>query len=249
MIRIWHQSVNELEHVGNYRKALQSHAAAVLPPTVVLDVRGLTSGTYGGLSPSEALGNAVTYHRCLSQVIDLAVEAEAAGFDAFVIGSFSEPFLREIRTAVDIPVISLTEAALLTACSLGTYSGLIANYPNVQRMVEASVDKHRLNARVLEVACLDPPVDEFEMSAAYDHPEPLVASFRATAERLVAAGADVIIPAEGVLARLITGAGLDRVRNVPVLDVFAVAWANAMTMVELRRTTGLSVGRAWSYRR
>ncbi|WP_417426785.1 aspartate/glutamate racemase family protein [Hoeflea sp.] len=249
MIRLWHQSVNELDQVENYRRALSEHAAKVLPDSVSVEVRGLSTGTYAGLSPSEALGNAVTYHRCLSQVIDLAIEAEKTGFDAFVMGSFSEPFLREMRTAVDIPVISMTEAALLTACSLGTYSGLIANYPNVQWMVKSSVDKHRLNARVLEVACLEPPVDEFEMSAAYDDPTGLVGNFRAAAKRLVAAGADVIIPAEGVMARLITGTGLNRVDGAPVLDVFAIAWAHAMTMVELQRSTGLSVGRAWTYRR
>ncbi|MBS7701354.1 MULTISPECIES: aspartate/glutamate racemase family protein [unclassified Chelatococcus] len=248
MTRIWHQSVNELDHISAYRAAISQHAANVLPMDVTVTVNGLASGTYGGKSPTEALGNSATYHRALSQIVDLAVEAERQGFDAFVIGSFSEPFLREARTAVDIPVVSMTEAALTTSCSLGRFAGLISNAPNVQWMARSSVEKHALASRVIEVASLEPPVDEFELASAYGNPQAIVANFRATAERLVAKGADVIVPAEGVLARLITGAGLSSVAGAPVLDVFAVAWRQAMMMADLWRTTDLRPGRAWTYR-
>ena len=249
MTRIWHQSVNELDHLTAYRDALTAHAAAVLPGDVSVEVRGLATGTYGGESPTAALGNAVSYHRALSQLIDLAIAAEAEGYDAFVIGSFSEPFLRELRTAVDIPVVSMTEAALLTACSLGRWVGLISNAPAVQWMAQSSVDKHHLGARVLAVTSLDPLVDEFGLAAAFAEPGAVVDNFTAVARRLIAGGADVIIPAEGVLARLISQAGLNRIGEAPVLDVFAVAWTQALMLARLWQTTGLRVGREWSYRR
>lgn len=248
-IRIWHQSMNELDHLTAYRDALQAQAAAILPAEVTVDVRGLATGTYGGASPTEALGNAVSYHRALSQVIDLAIAAEADGYDAFVIGSFSEPFLREIRTGVDIPVVSMTEAALLTACTLGRNIALISNAPNVQWLAQKSVDAHHLEARVLAVTSLDPPVDEFGLADAYADPAPVVENFEAVARRLIAQGADVVIPAEGVLARLLSEAGLTRIGEAPVLDVFATAWMQAVMLVGLWRTTNLRVGREWSYRR
>lgn len=249
MTRIWHQSANELEHLTVYKQALEAQAASILPADVRLAVNGVATGTYGGASPTAALGNAVLYHRALAQFIDLAIAAESDGYDAFVIGSFSEPFLREIRTAVDIPVISLTEASLLTACTLGRYVGLISNAPNVQWLTRMSVDKHHLDARVLDVVSLDPPVDEYELAAAYDDPGPLMDNFTATARRLIARGADVIIPAEGVLARLLTQAGLTRIDEAPVVDVFAVAWTQALMQIRLWQTTGLRVGREWAYRR
>lgn len=249
MTRLWHQSVNELDQISPYRDAMVRHAAQVLPAHVTVAVNGLASGTYCGQPPTAALGNAATYHRTLSQIIELAVRAEGEGYDAFVIGSFSEPFLRETRTAVDIPVVSMTEAALLTSCSLGRYMGLIANAPNVQWMGRTSVERHALQSRVIDVVSLDPPVDEFELAQAYERPDQIVANFRAAAERLVARGADVIIPAEGVLARLIGGAGLRNVAGAPVVDVFAMAWNQALMLADLWRTTGLRAGRAWTYRR
>ncbi|WP_245311474.1 aspartate/glutamate racemase family protein, partial [Bradyrhizobium pachyrhizi] len=158
--RIWHQSVNELDHLEVYKRALEAHAAEILGDDAEVVVHGLPSGSYAGASATAVLGNAFAYHRILSRVIDNAIAAERQGYDAFVIGSFSEPFLREIRSAVDIPVASLTESGLLVGCSLGSYVALISNAPAVQWMTKVAVDKHKLAARVLEVAAMDPPLDE-----------------------------------------------------------------------------------------
>jgi allantoin racemase len=163
-----------------------------------------------------------------------------------VIGSFSEPFLREIRSAVDIPVASLTESALLVGCSLGKYLALISNAPAVQWMTKTAVDKHGLGARVLDVVSLDP---EPALAAAYADPAPVIASFTSAAERLVARGADLIIPAEGVLAELLVRHGLREVSGAPVIDVFAVMWTFAMMQIQLWSKTGLRVGRSWHFRR
>jgi allantoin racemase len=37
------------------------------------------------------LGNVYAYHRILGGMVENTIEAERQGFDAFVIGSFSEP--------------------------------------------------------------------------------------------------------------------------------------------------------------
>jgi allantoin racemase len=155
-LKIWHQSVNELTRIAAYKRGIEAHAAAFLGPEVELHVQGMPEGTYGALSPSDALGNAYLYHRVLAPIVEQAVEAERQGYDAFVMGSFSEPYLREMRTAVDIPVVSLTEAALLMGCSLGTRIGLISNAPNVAYMTRLSVAKHHLEARVVDVTLADP---------------------------------------------------------------------------------------------
>lgn len=249
MVRIWHQSVNELEHLGVYREALEAHAAEVLGSEAEVVVHGMPTGTYGGVSPTALLGNAYAYHRVLGRIVDNAVAAEREGYDAFVIGSFSEPYLREMRAAVDVPVASLTEAGILVGCSLGRYVGLVSNAPAVQWMTRTAVDKHGLGARVLDVVSLDPALDEPALAEAYRDPAPVVANFTAAAERLVARGADVIIPAEGVLAELLCRHGLREVGGASVMDVFGVAWAYALMQARLFRTTGLRVGRAWHHRR
>src|SRR5262245_30274063 len=110
-VRLWHQSVNELDQLAVYRHRLTEHAKDVLGRDAEVDVRGLPSGTYGGLSATGALGNAFVYHRLLDHVASNAIEAERKGYDGFVIGSFSEPLIREIRSAVDFPVASLVESS------------------------------------------------------------------------------------------------------------------------------------------
>jgi Asp/Glu/hydantoin racemase len=247
--RIWHQSVNELDHLGVYKRALETHAEEIVGGDAEVVVHGLPAGSYGGASATTVLSNAYAYHRILSQVIDNAITAERQGYDAFVIGSFSEPFLREIRSAVDIPVASLTESGLLVACSLGNLVALISNAPAVEWMTRVAVDKHRLAARVLDVVALDPPLDEPALASAYADPAPVIANFAAMAERLVARGADVIIPAEGVLAELLVRHGVRDIAGAPVMDVFAVTWAYALMEIRLWSKAGLRVGRSWHHRR
>jgi len=247
--RIWHQSVNELSRIAAYKQGIEAHAARFLGAEVELHVQGMPEGTYGALSPSDALGNAHLYHRVLAPIVEQAVEAEKQGYDAFVMGSFSEPYLREMRTAVDIPVVSLTEASLLLGCSLGTKIGFISNAPNVAYMTRLSVAKHHLEARVVDTTSLLPGMDEYELIAARDNPAALIEAFTKTARDLIARGAEVIVPAEGVMAEIFAREGLNRIDKAVVLDVFAAAWCQALSLVRLRRGLGITASRAWAYSR
>ena len=247
-MKFWHQSTNELTRIEAYKRGLISHAYKLYGDEIELHVQGLAEGTYGDLSPSDALGNAYLYQRVLSPIIENAIEAEREGYDAFVMGSFSEPFLREMRTAVNIPVVSLTEAALLIACSLGGQIGLISNAPNVAYMTKLSVSKHHLEARVTDVTCLSPGMNEYELIAARNEPSGLIAAFTHTARSLIEKGAEVIIPAEGVMAEILAREDLKIIDKAVVLDVFAAAWGHAMTLARLQKQ-GFGVSRAWLYSR
>ncbi len=248
-MRIWHQSSTEIEDLGVYKQALIDHAARVLGDDGAITVHGMKSGRYQGRAPSDALGNAFVHHVVLEPILANAVRAEQEGFDAFVIGSFSEPFLRELRSAVDIPVVSLTESSLLVACSVARYCAPVSNAPTTAWMTRMSVEAHGLGGRVLRVQSIDPPLDEPALARAFEEPGPIIASFERAASLAIADGADAIIPAEGMLAELLYVNGVRSIGMVPVIDVFGTAWAYAAMMVRLRRTTGLQVGRQWHYRR
>ena len=248
-LRIWHQSTTEIDNIGVYKDSLIARARAILDTEVELDVHGLPSGAHHGRAPSASLGNAYLHHRILEPILHNVVEAERQGYAAFVMGSFSDPFIREMRSAVDIPVISLTESALLIGCSLGKNLVAISNAPAVAWMTRTSVDAYQLQARVLDVTSIDPPMDEPALAKGYADPGPVIAAFTRAAERAVAAGADVIIPAEGVLAQLLIINGVKTIAGAPVLDVFGAAWCHAVMMARLWSRTGLRVGRAWQYRR
>lgn len=76
-----------------------------------------------------------------------------------------------------------------------------------------------------------------------------MAAFKIAAKEAIAAGADVIVPAEGVLALLIIQSGIQNLTVAPVVDVFAAAWSYALMLSNLWSRTGLRVERKWHYRR
>ena len=246
-LKFWHQSMTELEGQGGYSRFLASHALRVLGDEAEVHLKGIKAGSYHGLAPTDALANAFVYHRVLDQVIDNAIRAEREGYDAFVIGSFSEPYLREIRSAVRITVVSIIEASMLVACSFGKKIVAIANAPQIAFMVQTAVEKHGLSERVLPVLSVDPPLSEHELAAAFSHSAPVIEAFVRAAELAVRNGADFVIPAEGILATLLTDAGVTEIGGAPVMDVFAVTWRYAVMLVRLRESSGLKVSGVGHY--
>ena len=249
--RLWHQSMTELEGLAGYRNFLNAHAHSLLAGEATVQVEGLRAGTYHGRTPTAALGNAFVYHRALDQIIDNAIRAERDGFDAFVIGSFSEPFLREIRSAISIPVIGILESSMLVACSLGQRIAPIANAPEIAAIVQAAVAKHGLQYRVLPAVALDPPMHEAELvAAAATDPQAVLHAFTQAAQHAIAQhGADVIVPAEAVLATLVIANKMTSIGGAPVVDVLAIAWRYALMMIRLRSDCGVEVSRVGAYAR
>ena len=248
-MRLWHQSMTDLASLPTYQSSLEVHAAQVCEPGTVVHVKGMPNFYTGGITTSDVLGSPYLYHLAYRRIIDQAVEAERQGYDAFVVGSFSEPFVRELRSAVGIPVVSAGESNFLVACSLGKLQALIANVPTVARLVQDHVSGYGLNDRVQGVYALASTMTEDELQAQWSSPETVMARFDAIAEDAIGAGADVIIPAEGVLSELLYQHGRRRILDVPILDSFGVCWKYAEMFVQLHQKLGVEVGRAWEYRR
>jgi allantoin racemase len=212
-LKLWHQSTTEMSRESPYGKALVRRAQEVLGDSVVLDTFGLPAGTYRGRGVSAANSNAFVYHRILDRVIDNAIRAEREGYDAFIIGSYSEPFLKETRAAVNIPVLSLFETTLLVGCSLGTRTAFITTSPPVVDMINKSVSFHRMADRVGDVVSLEPAFEGPALHAAFNDPSRLIASFERSAIKALENGADVLVPAEGIIAVILTKGGSDTVQG------------------------------------
>ena len=246
-MRIWYQTMTDVGEYPPYRDALLAHAKVVLGSEVEVDVNGVRPGTYGGRPPIEVLKYPYGYHVLLPQVVENVRRAEADGYDAVALGSYSEPFLREARSAVDIPVASMAESTLLVACSVAARAALITVTDEIAWMAEHLVDKHHLRDRVACIRRVDPPVNETELVAMFDDPAPFVERFSADARAAIAERADVIIPAEGVLNELLFAAGLREVDGVSIMDCVGVTLCYAQLLARLHSTTGLHPGRRWEY--
>lgn len=248
-LKFWHQSMAELNVLGAYAEFLEAHGKKVLGQAAQLSVHGLRVGSYAGRAPTPALANAFVFHRVLDQIIDNAIVAEKSGHDAFIIGSFSEPFLREIRSIVRIPVVSILESSLLIGCSLGQTVVPISNAPQVAAMTNNAVEKHGMKERILRAVSLDPAWYEPALTAAIKSPDKVIDAFLADARKWIQRGAEVILPAEGILATVLAANGVVRVDGAPVIDVFAAAWRHAVTMVSLRTICGTEVSEVGIYAR
>src|SRR6516162_7636753 len=128
--RLWYQSFVHPTEQAPYIERLQALLDAAAGPGVRFEVHGL--------DPPDHLFHPLTEFRCAAQVIRVAVEAERAGYDAFIIGHFQEPGLLEIRAAL----------------SMGSSVGLVTIDPTFITWHERQVRAHGFNERVVGVRAI-----------------------------------------------------------------------------------------------
>ena len=122
--KIWYQSFVHPVEQAAYMRRLQALLDKVSASGFAFEVHGL--------DPPDHSFHPLSELRCATQAIRNAIEAERAGYEAFVLGHFQEPGLLELRCAVDIPVISLGEANMLAAMTMGQRFGLVTIDPGAE---------------------------------------------------------------------------------------------------------------------
>ena len=82
------------------------------------------------------------------------------------------------------------------------------------------------------------------MLAGYSDPGPLIERFQEAARTMIRnTGADVLIGGSMPLSVLLASHGISRVDDVPVVDGLAATIKMAEMMVDLKKSSGLSVSR------
>ena len=208
-----------------------------------------TSMDVAGTSPPDRDFGRLTEFRCAALAIDRCIEAEARSYDAFVMGHFQDPGLYEARSAVRIPVIGTGEATLHFAAQLGRRLGLVSIDPVFEAMHHEQAERYGLRERIFGVVGLGFLPADFNPAFAGD--EAALARMRAIFEEkagpLVAAGADVILPAGVLPALLLCRKGGYKIRHAPVVNCASVALKTAEMAVALHRLEGLEPGRGPSF--
>ncbi len=247
-IRIWVQSFTDLSALPGYEGMLRDHARRICGPETVVDVHGVRPGTYpGGMAPIEMIRYRWADHLLSVQVVENAIRAEREGYDAVAISCFLDPGLEAARGVVDIPVVSSCETALLVSSAVGRAVGLVAIDGHMATILRELVARYGYRDRVATVATLDPPITEHELDRAFAGAPEFVEHFARQVSPLIDAGADVIIPAEGVINSALVRNRVQEIAGAPVLDSYGALLAFAEMLVGLRRHTGLSVGRRGAY--
>lgn len=238
--RIWYQSFVHPVEQAPYIQRLQALLDSVAGPGVRFEVHGL--------DPPDHAFHPLTEFRCAAQVIGHALEAEKAGYDAFVIGHFQEPGLLEIRSSVDIPVIGLGEANLLAALSMGHRLGLVTIDPIFVPWHNRQVRMHGLGERVVGTTALKMNLPAF-MAAFIDEAAyaTVRAQFVAQVKPLIDAGAEVIIPAGGLPMLLFARECPFVIDGAPVLNGIAIVAKATEMALALQAITKVVVSRRSTY--
>jgi allantoin racemase len=72
-------------------------------------------------------------------------------YDAFVLACYGDPALYAARELVDVPVIGIAEASMLTACTLAHRFSVVTVVPRIVPMLEDLVRRYGLEARCASV--------------------------------------------------------------------------------------------------
>lgn len=247
-MRIWHQSFTDLKMVPLYRRTLVEHAARVADPGTTVTVHGLRPGTYGkDFVPIDAIRHRYLEMLNENQIVEAALTAERAGYDAVALGCFYDPGLRAARSLVDIPVVGLSETCMLVACSLGQKFALVALNRDQQVQHEELARSYGLERRLAATVAMEPAIDEYMLEGDDATTRPIVEGFHRACRRAVDGGAEVIIPGDGVLNEFVWRKRLLRFENATVMDALGVLFRYAGFMVGARTSLGLEVSRVRHY--
>ncbi|SDM29398.1 Asp/Glu/hydantoin racemase [Franzmannia pantelleriensis] len=149
------------------------------------------------------------------------------GHDAAVVAAFGDPGLEAAREMLPIPVVGLTESALMSAAMLGGKIGIVAISRRIRAWYAETVDRYGMTSRLAGIRCLDEPLANIG-SVQQDKGEQLVALCEAAIRD---DGADVLIIAGAPLAGLARSVA-QRI-PVPVVDGVSCAVQQAELLARL----------------
>jgi Asp/Glu/hydantoin racemase len=172
--------------------------------------------------------------------IQSVLNAETAGADAFIAASFSEPILSELRSLAKIPVISMPEACFAAAFTSAPKVGLVTLNKHVIPYLEKSISLHKWRDRVSGIHLIEGDISETELNSKFSEPEPYLKRLTQAIREAIKAGAQVVIPAEGVLGAMAAENGLSEVDGTPVIDSIGTPILFAEFVVALKNRTGVA---------
>jgi Asp/Glu/hydantoin racemase len=230
--KIWFQGATDKVHMAPYIAKVEAHLKSILDPEF--------SATFHTTTPPATTTHAITEFRIARNLIRNVVEAEKQGYDAMAITHFQDAGLAEVKSVAEIPVLGLGETTLFHACTLGRKLGLITINPIFIPWHEDQVIRYGLQQRVVGVRAVEATVADF--INAFASPEGLQKIkplWEKECRALLAAGADVIVPAGGLPMMLFSG----EFEGAPVVNGVTLIAKSAELAIKLRKLGMAKVSR------
>ncbi len=178
-------------------------------------------------------------------------DADKEGFDVLLITCFGDPMLDNMRSWLNIPVVSIGEAACRTAAIMGKKFGIVhVSEKNIPECYE-QVENYGLGKWLAGVvATRETPA---EQAYALVDAHGAIEAFKEAGRKLIDMGAEVLIPACGLMSPALRVApacediypkGFTEVDGVPIVDVLGCGIKYAEMMYDLK-----AAGSSWVSRK
>jgi allantoin racemase len=243
-MKLWYQSLAREAQTIDYGADLKKVIAMAAEPGTTVHIHGLAEAAGIG-----AHFRFLEYHDT-KEVIYNALQAEKQGYDGFLIGNITDAGLREARELVNIPVLGLSETSLHIASMMGASFGLVAIAGRwVPRLLE-NVERYGLRGKLAGIETMQTsPLDLRKAFRDEARRQDVIGRFTEAAQKLVAAGAEVIMPAGGEVGVFVIEARLFEFQKTPIVSgIFELVKMGELA-VRLRTLTGRFTSRRLSYSR
>lgn len=234
-MKLWYQSMSRQKAWSDYSKALPRILDSVKDPGTEIEVHGITK--VGGVADQF---HYLDYLESGEVMTNVQV-AMKRGFDAFLIGNIGDPGLKMCREIADIPVLGLCETSLHLACQMGRSFSLVTINEKFTPRILDNVQYYGLSSRM---ACWNRmKVDRIlHLNAGFTDRKArknIIDQFLKAANANVEAGAEVVIPAGGVVMALLAVAGIHQAdRHTPILNGITALVKQAEAVVKINRIMG-----------
>jgi Asp/Glu/hydantoin racemase len=229
-MRIWTQSNTALRtdpKWADYTRAIEAHLNELKRPGSEVRVEGVAK------MEKNVIGSAYDRYLNARQVVELGIQAEKEGYDAFVVLGLGVAGYEELRAQLKIPVVYAESAAWNFAVWRYRRFALIGHEPEVYLRRVEQIRVHGSQALFVPGDYCD--FTEQQVLDAFKDPAPMMKALEASTAQAVRQGAKVLIPDFNVLNDLIVSAGVRSFHGVPVMDTAGVALKAAEMLVDARR--------------
>ena len=241
-MKLWYQSMTRPTSWTAYNDALRAVLDSTKDDGTQIDIHGIEKR--GGV------GDQYRYLEFIEtqEVLENVERATKEGFDAFLIGNIADPGLREAREITDMPVLSLGETSVHLANMMGgNFSLVTGNQKHVPKIVE-NITRYGLREKLLTVRRMK--VDRLvDLNTGFVDPaagRALIDEFMQAAAANVQEGAELVIPAAGVLMVLLARQKIFEVSpGIPILNGVTALVKMGEAAVKMRALFGGS----WTSRR
>ncbi|MCB1264251.1 MAG: hypothetical protein KDB56_06615 [Mycobacterium sp.] len=232
-MRIWLQKHVIEDRLPELDRWYRAHIADVVDPGTEVVTHTLPRSTYETDVPYQYVSYGAVALHFNHYFARTAAAAEREGYDAWVIAAGQDPGLPAARCLTAIPTLGYGSTLFHHCAREEIRFGIIGFAAGLREPIVDNVRRYRADHLLTGYSVIPGGKDAVVAAIAGD-PESFLSDFTAAAEDAADAGAQVIIPAEGLPAEILWHYEIHALAGIPVLDPLGMLLKSAETEVRLR---------------